>query len=117
MTSYGRSSEMQAVEYLKQNGFQILDQNFQYYGRGRGRKGEIDIIALKKGRLHMVEVKARRNLKFGHPLSQITSAKVILLRQTAEFFFFKNTEYRGMAIQFDAIIILQDKLEYYPNAF
>lgn len=117
MTSYGRSSEQQTVDYLKQKGFDILEQNFQYYGRGRGRKGEIDIIATKDNKLHIIEVKARRNQKFGHPLSQITPAKVAHLRQAAGFYLLKNRQYQNISVQFDVVAILGEKIEYYPNAF
>jgi putative endonuclease len=50
----GKLGEDIAAHYLKTKGFEILEQNhWKPYG-------EIDIVAIKQGRLHFVEVKAGR---------------------------------------------------------
>jgi putative endonuclease len=52
MPNKGRSGEDAAAAYLEEKGIKILEKNF------RGRKGEIDIIALDGDTLIFVEVKA-----------------------------------------------------------
>ena len=50
----GALGEQAAVEYLRQNGFMIVEQNW------REGKSEVDIIALRYDELHFVEVKTRK---------------------------------------------------------
>ena len=47
----GKIGEEIAVKHLMKHGFKILERNY------RKKWGEIDIIAIKKGLLHFVEVK------------------------------------------------------------
>ena len=51
--STGKRNESLAVDFLISEGFSILEQN--YYAR---KLGEIDIIAIKEGVLHFIEVKS-----------------------------------------------------------
>ena len=53
----GKLGEDIAVHYLKQNGYVILDRNFEC------RQGEIDIIALDKKEIVFIEVKTRTSNK------------------------------------------------------
>ncbi|MEK7529135.1 MAG: YraN family protein [Patescibacteria group bacterium] len=57
--SLGNKGENIAVDYLKANGFDILDRNFTIRG------GEIDIVARDGAELVFVEVKTRRSRSFG----------------------------------------------------
>lgn len=50
--SIGQMGEDEAVRFLEDNGFSVIDRNY------RKKWGEIDIIAEKSGILHFVEVKA-----------------------------------------------------------
>ena len=52
---FGKQSEDLVIDYLQSKGYQIVDRNF--YAK---KFGEIDIVALKGGVLHFVEVKASR---------------------------------------------------------
>jgi len=52
-TTIGKKNESLAIDFLVAEGFRILDQN--YYAR---KLGEIDIIAIKEGVLHFIEVKS-----------------------------------------------------------
>ena len=56
----GDLGEDAAVKFLQNNGYKILDRNFQN-NLGR-RLGEIDIIARKGQKLHFVEVKSVSHL-------------------------------------------------------
>ena len=117
MTSYGQQSEQHAAQYLTRHGHKIITTNFQYYGQGRGRRGEIDIITIKDNVLHFVEVKARRSTKFGHPLGAITPQKVQLLRSAAEYYLLKNPQYKKCFSQFDAVCITDSDTQYFERAF
>ena len=117
MSTYGAAAEERAAAYLQANGHRLVARNFQYYGRGRGRRGEIDLVSECRGRLHFVEVKARRNLRFGHPLAAVTPAKVQTLRATAEYFLLRNPQYRHHLVQLDVVTILGEEVRYYPRAF
>lgn len=65
----GRQGEKIAADYLKATGYEILFKNF------RGGKGEIDIIARKKGITYFVEVKARKAGSMVSPAESITPGK------------------------------------------
>ena len=117
MPTYGANAEQRAARYLETLGHRIVARNFQYYGRGRGRRGEIDLVTLFRDRLHFVEVKARRDTSFGHPLAALTPTKVKTLRQTAEYFLVRHPQHRRRFVQMDVVTILQEKIEYYPRAF
>lgn len=79
--------EDKACEYVKKNGFEIIERNF--------RKGyaEIDIIAIdysnqKEKILVFIEVKTRRSNSFGSPLEAITHWKLKSVIKLAQFYKF-----------------------------
>lgn len=74
----GKLGEEIAAEFLKQNGYEIVEQNFYY------QHGEIDIIAREGETLAFVEVKMRKSEAFGAPEEFVTPVKQDLLRRTAE---------------------------------
>ena len=61
----GTAYEKMAGEYLKTQGYEILQYNF------RCRMGEIDIIAKDHGYLVFIEVKYRRDKSCGHPAEAV----------------------------------------------
>lgn len=81
MTTFatGRRAEAAAAEYLKINGYTIVQQNY------RTRFCEIDIIAFKSGITHFVEVKYRKNNKRGGGLLSITNRKLNQMTVAAEY--------------------------------
>ncbi len=58
----GRSGEQAAAEYLESCGLRILDRNWRCAG------GEIDIVAVERYALVVVEVKSRTGMAYGSPL-------------------------------------------------
>jgi len=74
----GKIGEEVALNFLKQNGYEILEQNYYY------NHGEIDIIAKDGAVLVFLEVKSRRSTRFGEPEESVTPKKQELLRRTAE---------------------------------
>jgi putative endonuclease len=69
----GKKGEELAVEFLRENDYQILDRNWTF------QKAEIDIIAQKDDILAIVEVKTRSSLDFGSPQDFVKSKKIQLL--------------------------------------
>jgi putative endonuclease len=65
----GKIGEALAVEHFKAQGYEIRAQNY------RTRSGEIDLIVQRGKRVVFVEVKTRRNLKFGIPQAAVTPTK------------------------------------------
>jgi len=73
----GRSGEQAAAEYLESAGLRILDRNW------RCATGEIDIVAVDRQALVVVEVKARTGMRYGGPLEAVSRAKRARLRRLA----------------------------------
>ena len=73
----GRSGEQAAAEYLESCGLRILDRNW------RCAAGEIDIVAVDRRTLVVVEVKSRTGTQCGSPLEAVSRAKRARLRRLA----------------------------------
>ena len=120
--STGARGEKAALNYLKKQGYKILETNF-FNPTGR-RLGEIDIIAKDREEIVFVEIKTRsysyKNLPA--PEESITRKKLHKLNKVASFYITKNhlfdTPYR-----FDAITLLADtenncaRLRHLKNVF
>ena len=65
----GTIGEALACNFLKQNGYKIIQTNY------KNRLGEIDIIAMQDKTLVFVEVKSRLSTKFGLPREAINYYK------------------------------------------
>jgi putative endonuclease len=93
----GKEAEQIAVNYLAENGYEILHRNWRhsYY--------EIDIIAKKNDLLRIIEVKALKSSQFHHPEESVTKKKFRHLLKAADEFLFQNKEYRNL--QFDILSI------------
>lgn len=73
----GSRGEDLAADYLRGDGFAILDRNW------RCRYGELDIIAADGDVLVFVEVKTRTGRAFGTPAEAVTHTKLRRLRRLA----------------------------------
>ena len=89
---------MAACEYLRRQGFRILEKNF------RCKIGEIDAIAEKDGRLRFVEIKTRSGAQFGRPEEAVHPAKQKKLTQLA-MWYMKAKKKIGMSISFDVLAV------------
>ena len=69
----GKQGERQALQFLAQKGYTILESNWRY------QKAEVDIIAQKGDILAVVEVKTRSSTDFGNPQDFVNSKKIKLL--------------------------------------
>lgn len=108
----GRFYELQAQKYFKKKKYKIIDKNFLC------KFGEIDIVAAKDDVLVFVEVKARKNTKYGYPREFVTLSKQRKIIKTAEYYLMKNNCY-DIQCRFDVleIIIEDDIINHIENAF
>lgn len=77
-TVIGSEGERAAAEFLEARGYRILERNY------RTRLGEIDLVAEEGRTLVFIEVKVRRNDRFGGPAAAITSAKQSRIARLAQ---------------------------------
>ena len=98
----GRHYEERAATELEARGWTIVDRNVRFARR------EIDLIIRRRRTVAFVEVKARRTLRFGHPLDAITRRKRREIEQVARWwqarFGCAGDDYR-----FDALAIVEDR--------
>jgi len=103
----GKKGEEMAVAYLTEKGFTILYKNWRH------SHWEVDIIASRNNKLHFIEVKTRRNSKFGFPEEGVNKKKMKNLIESADEF--TNIFPEWKLIQFDilSILLIKDrKVEY-----
>lgn len=94
----GKKGEAIARDYLENNGYEILAQNWHY------DRIELDLIAKDQEELVFVEVKTRSSSAFGYPEEFVDEAKEANLLEAAEAFI-ETYEYEG-ELRFDIIAIV-----------
>ena len=109
----GKIGEELAVEFLRKNGYEILETNWTF------QKAEIDIIAQKENILAVVEVKTRSSLEFGLPQDFVKPKKIQLLVKAINEYVVSND--LDIEVRFDIIAVhKEDKsfaIEHLKDAF
>lgn len=109
----GKQGEATAVAYLRENGYEILEQNFVF------QKAEIDIIARKKDWLIVVEVKTRSSIDFGSPEDFVNKKKIKLLVKAIDEYVQQSG--LDLEIRFDIIAVVKKNgnfnIEHLEDAF
>ncbi|MCU0429573.1 MAG: YraN family protein [Cytophagaceae bacterium] len=105
----GEAMEQKACQYLQSRGFVLLKKNYRY------RRGEIDAIMQHENVLVFVEVKYRRNNRFGFPECSVTEKKIVMIQTTAEQYMLE-TAWQGR-IRFDIVSICGEQLIHLEDAF
>lgn len=98
-TKPGQQAEVLALNYLKKQGLQPLQQNFHC------RFGEIDLIMQEENAIIFVEVKYRRDTAFGGGLAAITQSKQRKLKLTALNYLQRHQQFHNLPCRFDALVI------------
>lgn len=93
----GKLGEDLAVDYLKKNGYTILDTNWTF------QKAEIDIIAQKENTLAIVEVKTRSSIDFGLPQDFVKPKKIQLLVKAVDAYV--NAKNLDLDVRFDIVAV------------
>ena len=94
----GHTGEDDAADYLAREGYHILDRNWR-----SGHK-EIDIVAEKGGVLVIVEVKTRRDARFGKPEDAVSENKIRRIVLAADAYV--RLHRIDMPVRFDIITVL-----------
>ncbi len=109
----GKLGEELAVDFLQQNGYEILETNWTF------QKAEIDIIAQKENILAVVEVKTRSSIEFGLPQDFVKPKKIQLLVKAVNEYVVSND--MDVEVRFDIIAIHAEKgnfsIEHIEEAF
>jgi putative endonuclease len=93
----GREAEDMAAEFLKAQGYEIVQRNYRY------RRSEIDLIVRKDKWLVFVEVKMRSSDAFGYPEEFVDYTKAKNIVYGAEQYTFEN-DYNGN-VRYDVVAI------------
>ncbi len=93
----GKEGENQAAAYLIKEGYKILETNWTW------QKAEVDIIAMKKNTLVVVEVKTRSSLEHGLPQEFVKPRQIQrLVKAINEYIIRHNLD---ITVRFDIIAI------------
>lgn len=105
----GAQGEQQAVFFLKQRGFQILDTNV------RVGRWELDIVALDRrySEVVFIEVKTRSSVTFGHPSGAVGFKKRQAMLRAAVTYL--RTKRLDADFRFDVITVSPDGTEHFEN--
>jgi putative endonuclease len=103
----GQKGEMLARQYFESRGYDILHTNWRY-----GHL-ELDIIAMKAGKLHFIEVKTLKGGSAGMPEDSVNRKKMLNLIKAAELYMISAS--RTGLIQFDvlAIVLKENENEFF----
>ena len=93
----GSKGEGLALAYFLEKGYTILEQNW------RTGRLEVDIIAVKNGLLHFIEVKTRTSMLFGYPEENVSKKKINNLINASEIYLQQYPQWQR--IQFDVLAI------------
>ncbi|WP_026651132.1 YraN family protein [Butyrivibrio proteoclasticus] len=104
-----------ACDYIVKNKGRILERNF------RLRQGEIDIIAQDEGYICFIEVKYRKDNRYGGPLAAVSFAKIRQICKISRFYLsFRNIS-EDTPIRYDVIAISNEEsattIRWIKNAF
>lgn len=83
--STGNTGESAAVQLLENKGYKILATNY------RSSFAELDIVAIDGDTLVFVEVKTRRNTKYGMPYEAVNQRKLHKISRAGELFVKQNS--------------------------
>ena len=105
----GKKGERAAAEYLKEQGYEIVDTNF------RCPFGEVDIIAQKDDVVAFVEVKTRSGTSFGMPNEAVGADRRARYIACAKYYF--SGRQTDFTVRFDIIEVLKGEINHIECAF
>lgn len=106
----GRHGEDLAVKYLLKHKYKILARNFSC------EFGEIDIIAWDRTSIIFIEVKARKDDKFGLPREAVNWHKQQTIIRCANYWLYRMRQ-TGRPVRFDVIEVLDGEITHIEDAF
>lgn len=100
----GDIGEEFAAQLLENSGFKVIARNYAT------KQGEIDIIAIKDGVMHFVEVKTRTGCQYGYPSESVTRTKQARIKKAAQQYL-GSRRLHWNSISFDVYEIMTDLIE------
>lgn len=109
----GRHKEQTAKQWLQQQGFEIIAENFLCKG------GELDLVGTKNHHLIFFEVKYRKSSNYGHPAEMVNHSKQRHIIHCSQYFLQKHPQYQNYSMQFDVLTFTagQQTPDWIENAF
>ncbi len=111
----GNAAETLACDYLQQHGLALLERNY------RAPHGELDLIMRDQNQTVFVEVRYRRNHRFGSGADSIQSAKQGKLLKTALYYLQHHPKLAKRPVRFDVVSIStmqgQPEIDWIKDAF
>lgn len=95
----GRQVESLVCDYLQQEGLRIVERNY------RSPRGEVDLIMRDGSVLVFVEVRYRRNPRFGTGADTVTRAKQDKLVKTALYYLQHHPRHAHWPTRFDVVSV------------
>ena len=105
----GGNGEDQAAGFLARHGLELIERNY------RTRLGEIDLIAREGATLVFVEVRLRKDARFGGALESITARKRSRIAAAARRYLMRYP--RVPPCRFDVICIERGETQWIRGAF
>lgn len=111
----GELIEQAACAYLRRAGLNLLSQNWHC------RYGELDLVMRERDTVVFIEVRYRRDNRFGGALASIDQRKQLKLINSAQAWLQANAKWSHLACRFDTISASgpehQPQLEWLRDAF
>jgi len=109
----GREAENRAWEYLRSRGLRLLQRNY------RSRRGEIDLVLQDQDSLVFVEVRYRRESRFGTGAESVDRRKQSKLIACAQHYMQTNPAIARQPCRFDVVSVggSGEAIEWIRNAF
>lgn len=99
--SIGNNAEQTAKTYLQQQGLHFIDKNVSC------RSGEIDLIVKDEQTLVFVEVRYRKDSRYGHAFETVNEQKQRKIIAAARYYLHKHKLTESIRCRFDVIRIEQ----------
>jgi putative endonuclease len=109
--SKGAAGERAAERFLEQEGYSIVARNF------RTRRGEIDLIVRRGGRVAFVEVKTWDALGASELEHAIDWRKQQRIRQASRAFLAGRPDLQELELGYDVVFVQGASIRYLPGVF
>ena len=99
----GQLGEDLVWQYYSKLGYKLLERNYVF--RFGVQAGEIDLILQKENELVFVEVKARRNSKFGSAAESVDLYKQRKLVRTTKLYLKQHPKFQALDYRIDVAVV------------
>jgi putative endonuclease len=112
----GRRAEELAAEFLRAEGFEILQRNYLR------RLGELDVIARRADLLVIAEVRTRSSAAFGGAAASVDRRKQQRITRAATALLQQRADLARLAVRFDVVVVSDPhgaapRIEWIQHAF